>query len=317
MAHVGHFSDHPRVPGWLVRPLPSPHIPMFTNPLPQPVVVGVHDGPTSRVALDWAIDEATTHKLPLHILHAGPRSPAPRLRIPAAGTVRIPAVVTNAVRRARGLTPWLEVTTEVSTSKPSLALVDASQWAACVIVGAHGRRPVVSGLLGSTSVAVVSNAVCPVVVVRQLPEVEPARPGVVVGADGSVASAEALNYAFAQAADRELPLKVVHVWPPWLTRAFLAPAFKAALTTLAIQEQALAAEEVAGLAEKYPDVKVNRHVLRAHPVKALVDHSRGAELLVVGCRERAESPGTGLGSVSQGVLQHAHCPVAVVRSRAS
>jgi nucleotide-binding universal stress UspA family protein len=291
---------------------------MFTNPLPQPVVVGVHDGPTSRVALDWAIDEATTHKLPLRILHAGPPSPASRFDIPAAGErVRIPAVVARAVRRARSLTPWLEVTTEVSTSEPSAALVDASHWAACVIVGAHGRRPVVSGLLGSTSVEVAANAACPVVVVRQLPEVEPWRPGVVVGADGSEVSTEVLSYAFEQAADRELPLKVVQVWPPGATRAFLAPALKAALTTLAAREQALVAEEVARFAEKYPDVRVNRHLLRAHPVKALVAHSRGAELLVVGCRERAESPGVVLGSVNQGVLQHAHCPVAVVRSRAS
>jgi nucleotide-binding universal stress UspA family protein len=167
-------------------------------------------------------------------------------------------------------------------------------------------------MLGSTSVAVAARAACPVVVVRQLPEVESWRPGVVVGADGSEASAEALRYAFAQAVDRELPLKVVHVWPPRVTRAFLAPALRASLATIAASDEALVAEEVARWAEKYPEVKVHRHVLRANPVKALVDHSRGAELLVLGCRVRAEARGIVLGSVSQGVLQHAHCPVAVV-----
>ena len=287
---------------------------MPTILLPQPVVVGVHDGWTSRVALDWAIDEATTRRLPLHILHAGPRPPAPRRDSPTRRSEGRTSVIARAARRARGLTPWLEVTTEVSSSKPSLALVDASRRAACVIVGAHGRRPVVSGMLGSTSVEVAARAACPVVVVRQLPEVESWRPGVVVGVDGSEATSEALRYAFAQAVDRELPLKVVHVWPPRITRAFLAPALRASLATIAASEEALVADEVARWAEKYPDVKVHHHALRANPVRALVDHSRGAELLVLGCRVRAEAPGIVLGSVSQGVLQHAHCPVAVVPS---
>ena len=289
---------------------------MSATPRQLPVVVGVDDGPRSRDALDWAIDEATRRRLPLHILHVDAHGQGSRLGAsPVEAEVRAPAVVAEAVARAHGLTPWLEVTSEVSASNPSRALVDASQRAACVIVGARGRRPVVGVLLGTTSGEVAARAACPVVVVRQFPEIESRRPGVVVGADGSEVSARALGYAFAQAADRELPLTVVHVWSPGLTSAHLAPAFTTDLSALAAQEQALAAEEVAGWAERYPDVLVNRHVRRGHPVKALVEESRGAELLVVGSRGRAGLAGMLLGSVGQGVLQHAHCPVAVVRSR--
>ena len=49
------------------------------------------------------------------------------------------------------------------------------------------------------------------------------------------------------------------------------------------------------------------------PDQGPVDHSKGAELLVVGSRGRSGFAGMLLGSVSQGVLHHAHCPVAVVR----
>jgi nucleotide-binding universal stress UspA family protein len=49
------------------------------------------------------------------------------------------------------------------------------------------------------------------------------------------------------------------------------------------------------------------------PAHALVERSREAQLLVVGSRGHGNLVGLVLGSVSHAVLQHAHCPVAVVR----
>jgi nucleotide-binding universal stress UspA family protein len=289
---------------------------MTNAPWQRPVVIGIDDQPTSHVALDWAIDEATRRKLPLHIVHARDNPPGSRLNAPGAqGSLRTPTLLDEAVARVHSLAPWLEVTTEVPALKPSLALLDASQRAACLVVGARGHGPLVGTILGATSLDVAAHAACPVVVVRQFPEIAPVRPGVVVGADGSEVSAEAIGYAFAQAALRELPLTVVHVWSSDFDSAYLASDVTTGLAALTAEEQALAAEEIAGWAETYPDVKVNRHVLRGHPVMELVDHSRGAELLVVGSRGRGGFTGMLLGSVSQGVLHQAHCPVAVVRPR--
>ena len=69
---------------------------------------------------------------------------------------------------------------------------------------------------------------------------------------------------------------------------------------------------LAGWCEKYPDVPVHRHLVRGHAVQMLVQESEGATLLVVGSRGHGGFPGLLLGSVSNGLLQHADCPVAVV-----
>ena len=44
---------------------------MSTKPVPRgTIVVGVDGSPTSDLALDWAVEEATRRVLPLHIIHA-------------------------------------------------------------------------------------------------------------------------------------------------------------------------------------------------------------------------------------------------------
>ena len=61
-----------------------------------------------------------------------------------------------------------------------------------------------------------------------------------------------------------------------------------------------------------PGIDVKTKLVHSHPVQALLDEAAGAELIVVGSRGRGGFTGMLLGSVSQAVLQHAGCPVAVV-----
>jgi len=59
-------------------------------------------------------------------------------------------------------------------------------------------------------------------------------------------------------------------------------------------------------------VSVSAHVIEGRPAVQLAARSRSATLLVVGSRGHGGIAGLLLGSVSQGVLHHAHCAVGVV-----
>ena len=288
--------------------------------LSRPVVVGVDGQEHSAIALDWAVDEASRQHLPMLLVHAQ--------TVPLGGPTIEPSVDTyvqateaqtaqllhDAVERVHSLAPTVGVQTVTGYGRAADLLVDAAAHAALVVVGARGRGAVASALLGSTSIDVAARAGCPVAVVRHLPDQTDTRPGVVVGSDGSPVSEAAVAEAFRQAQARSLPLTLVHTWQVDYAGAGLAAIDSGGiLRQIADEERALAAETVAGWSEKYPDVVVRQHVLQAHPVQALVEHSRGAELLVVGSRGRGGFRGLLLGSVSQGVLQHADCPVLVVR----
>ncbi|MEO7268071.1 MAG: universal stress protein [Knoellia sp.] len=284
----------------------------------RPVVVGMDSGPESWLALSWAVDEATRRGRPLHLLHArtSPDRAGPS-GVDARGERLTPTILAAAVARARALTPGIEVTAEVTDQVPVRALAEASSSATCVVVGARGLGALAGTLLGSTSAQLTVQSACPVVVVHRPAEIGEGHPTVVVGVDGSALSSEAIGYAFARAADRGLPLTVVHACPSRAHGAYVPPWQTDDPAAAVERERAATAEEVAGWAETFPDVRVRRHVLRGDPASTLVDHSRGAELLVVGSRGFGGMSGRLVGSVSQAVLGRAHCPVAVVQTESS
>jgi nucleotide-binding universal stress UspA family protein len=62
-------------------------------------------------------------------------------------------------------------------------------------------------------------------------------------------------------------------------------------------------------------VEIRLHVVEQSPAQALLAAAKGAELLVVGSRGHGGFAGMLLGSVSQHCVQHAPCPVLVMRGR--
>ncbi|GAA0904948.1 universal stress protein [Pseudonocardia zijingensis] len=282
------------------------------------VVVGVDGSEPARRAVRWAAQEAVRRGLPLRVVMAfewmsgqpvGLAALGDRYRDVMLDTAR--RQLTEAAQLAEHEQPALEVQQQLVVGYPIPVLSAEAEHAELVVIGDRGVGGVAGLLLGSVAVALASRAECPVVVVRGEAEVpDPAAP-VVVGVDGSPISEAALAFAFEAAAARKVPLVAVHTWWDLIVDPTMAPLLD--WDAIENDEREVLAERLAGWAEKYPDVHVQRLVSRDRPAHALVEQSLRAQLLVVGSRGRGGLAGLVLGSVSNAVLHRAHCPVAVVR----
>lgn len=134
---------------------------------------------------------------------------------------------------------------------------------------------------------------------------------IVVGVDGSAPSLRALRWALGQAAVTGAVVEAVHAWevPPSFG---MPPAVLPGEDLAAAAEQELATAINRASSEK-GQVPVERRVVRGHPAAVLLAQAENADLLVVGSHGHGGFVGALIGSVSQHCVQHATCPVVVVR----
>lgn len=286
------------------------------------VVVGVDGSDPAAAALDWAVRQASLENRPLAVVHAcglpGAMQDFEDIVANERGLMSIGrSIAREAVQDARAADATIGVDAVVTMGNPETVLLEASESADLLVIGARGRGTVASALLGSVSAAVARESHCPLVVVRtfeELPEDEDVRP-VVVGVDGRPVSTAAVEFGFRMASLRRAPLTLLHA--TWDLREQASSVLDlrsyADKVNLDEEEERLVSETVAGLCEKYPDVTVTEAYRRGEPVRRLVEASRTACLVVVGTRGRRPLTTTLLGSVSRGVVERAYCPVAVVR----
>ncbi|RSM64256.1 universal stress protein [Actinoplanes sp. ATCC 53533] len=278
------------------------------------IIVGYDHSPEARLAARWALDEASRTGALIEFFYAYEWP----TWAPAASTIPAPAVwpdgetdraikgmLNDAVTAAKLSHPTVRTSISIVNAAAALTLIDRSAEASLIVLGAQGHSAV-TGLLGSISVAVSAHSRCPVVVVRG--HAAPTDP-VVVGVDDSPGAQAALGFAFAQAAERDVAVHVVQAWSrpagAWETRPDVVEG--------AIADQHISLDaHVTAMHDRYPQVKVTTDVVVEHPAAALVRASTAAQLLVVGSRGRGALRGMFLGSVSQHVLRHSACTVAVV-----
>ena len=148
--------------------------------------------------------------------------------------------------------------------------------------------------------------------------------GVLVGVDGSSSSAEAVRWAARGAAMRHVPLSLIHVAAssPFPASTLAWPAGRVPEEVLEIRESNARnviadAIKIAENSVEGDRPEVHSEVCLGKPVPTLVDRSKEADLLVVGCHGRTGLLERLLGSVSTGLLHHAHCPVAVIHDERS
>ena len=294
------------------------------SPRPGPVLVGFDGTADARRAVAFAAAEATSRRVPLLILHAwslpvsdvgfGTGVPWDHTTLDALRS-DASALVAREAELVAANHPGLEVETAVAPGPPAAALIEASSEACITVIGSHGRGGFLGQLLGGVSRQVATHATSPTIVVR--PKVGDSTGHIVVGVDGSPDSQRALEFAFDMASRHSRELLVVHTWdvpPIGALTGVPSPEPPQLLQDLADTEMRAMVEQLAGFGDEYPDVQVHQRIIRGAPVSALSEAARGASLLVVGTRGRGGFRGLVLGSVSHGVLHHAPCPVAVVRT---
>lgn len=135
---------------------------------------------------------------------------------------------------------------------------------------------------------------------------------ILIGVDGSETSIEALRTAGRLGAALDLPILAVTTWvidPVWGGYLPVDPDTPEDLA------QDLLARTVATAFDGEPPVDLETRTLYGPAATALVDASREASMLVVGSRGLGGFRGMLLGSVSTACVQHAHCPVLVIRPR--
>ncbi|KOX20512.1 universal stress protein [Saccharothrix sp. NRRL B-16348] len=281
-----------------------------------PIVVGVDGSESALTAVRWAAEEAARHRVPLELVHAYllPRRGYPEMVLTAhdvreAFEEQGRQWLEAAAASVRDLVP--EVETSVVVDQPAGAMITASQGARLVVLGSRGLGGFLGMVVGSVAVSVAAHGRSPVVVVRGP---YPATGPVVLGVDGSPAGEAAIGFAFEEASARDATLTALLAWTPLLAGTPYADKVRVDWDEMEEQQRQSLAQRLAGWQEKFPDVAVDRRVVRERSTKALLDASRDAQLLVVGSRGRGGFAGMLLGSTSQALVHHAPCPLAVVRA---
>jgi nucleotide-binding universal stress UspA family protein len=284
-----------------------------------PLVVGVDGSDPSLRAVDWAVDEAARHGLPLRLVYGslweryeGVTPPFSTDR--RAEEVMTEHIIASAAERARLSSPELKVSAEALPEDAASALLRAGSDAFALVTGSRGRGGLAGMLLGSVSLTVAARAACPVFVVRGAERNQRgALRRVAVGVGEPAGGSGAVRFAAREAEVRGCALDAVRAWRipahehvehPLVADHALGAHREAASTVLT--------EALREVVRDHPGVDVNRRLIEGPAHRALVDASADADLLVVGALRRYDHFGLQLGRVTHALLHHAECPVAVV-----
>lgn len=269
------------------------------------ILVGVENWPAAAESVSWAVEQAYRGGRDVGLVHVvsattletppGFRAGAPSEPERAHGSVVLSSAGRYAERRLDELSrapgfagyrrPEVTTTQQIGSVEP--ALVAASGHASLLVFGSRGKGPIGSWILGSVSRSVVQDAQCPVVVL--CPGGGGVGRGVLVGIDGTSDSIPALEFAFDQADQRNLPVTVLYC-------------YRANGTERPDADRVLVAECVAGLRERYPDLHPHLRIQAGSLGHALAEQAQTMHMVVV----------SGGGAVANHLLDHAHSVVVTV-----
>lgn len=278
------------------------------------VVVAVDGSQDSCRAVEWAVAEARSRQLPLVLMHSVSRLLQENAAPPGRERELVDEVLRSAVDQAAHA-PVVETTIRRVESlgvNVGISIVEAAGPEDLLVVGARGHSRLGGLLLGSVSQHVVRHAAGPVVVVRRSHDQAATR--TVVGFDESAGAHLAMDWAMSRKPASGGDVTAVRAWR--------AAALSSAANVLPLPVDADLQQERQRLRleadlepwrDKHPGVSLVAEAVPGHPGHLLAAASQHAALVVVGSRGRGVLKETLLGSVSQAVLHHGQCPVAILR----
>jgi nucleotide-binding universal stress UspA family protein len=274
-----------------------------------PIVVAYDGSPDADSALVWAVRTALLTEQPVRAVVATATDDLTPQRSLLWGE-HLDEVRASA-ERLLGEAMLADTAVELRPGPVVPVLLDAAREAEMVVVGSRGLGQVAGAIAGSVSQHLARHAECPVVVTR--PPLHPGPGRIVVGVDGSGGSDAALEFACRRAELTGETVAVLHGWRDGRATGTTRREVPADFMERIVEEERLLAEAIAGVQTDHPDVPLEPLAIPVVAWRALVDASATASLVVVGSRGRGAFAGMLLGSVSQQVIQHADCPVAIVR----
>jgi nucleotide-binding universal stress UspA family protein len=285
-----------------------------------PIVAAADGSDESLAATEWAAVAAARRRLPLCIVHVVDQHPGTAahghlLRHELAGPFRheqphhARSVLAKASRRAALAAPGVDMHAVMVYGHAGQVLAAITARTPLLAVGTRGAGRLPGQRLGSVALGLAEHASCPVVLVTA--DSSPAFHEVVVGTDGSDDAAPALEFGFGEAGLRDARLTALYIWT--LPQAVHLERFHDWMLSVGpVNPIATArlAEEVAPWRHRYPGVRVTESTVHGQPGRVLTLASGHADLIVVD----RDLPGQaqGLGPVSDALLHHTHCPVAVI-----
>ncbi len=193
-------------------------------------------------------------------------------------------------------------------------IVDLAQEhkAGLIAVGSRGTSRIKRALIGSVSDSVVRHAQCPVMVVRWKPLIFPAR--ILVATDGSEEATLAAKAAAELAQRTYSELHIVSVADAYSSYYYVQQIGLG--DDLPQRAQDVLDNQVKEIEQSGREVaRTHVRVSQRHPSDEIVRvaEETGADLVVMGSRGLGGIKRALMGSVSDSVVRHAHCPVLVVR----
>ena len=138
---------------------------------------------------------------------------------------------------------------------------------------------------------------------------------IVVGVDGSEAAHTALVRAVSTAKLEGARLRVVCAWdiPSEVYAGFVPGIDEGTFDGFRENAETVVRDALAEAERIVPGLQSEGEAVQGHAAEVLLREASDASLIVVGNRGRGGFASLLLGSVSQQVVHHAHCPVLVVR----